>query len=289
LNISTSTRIPLRLLQAVGQLACRYATYIPVVRSTASSFFAAMRGGKGNHRYLSPRQLDDITLWRSVLASAVTHASILQTTFQAVISLSKEYRSSAALRADVVAYSDASGRERGLNGITIPEAIGVYIPGHAWLFFEWPEDVVPIACIELLAAIIAYLLVHFLLPNAKHCHLYIDNQNAISWSMGRIKTDDFFARNLCCLNSVLQGGFKDCFQSREYIKSEDNREADAISRRRFDLPTLRNIPRYRLGERLMSYLLQLFRSSDMLPLQTALEVPTMWASDNSVFFSPFPN
>jgi hypothetical protein len=31
LNISTSTRIPLRLLQAVGQLACRYATYIPVV------------------------------------------------------------------------------------------------------------------------------------------------------------------------------------------------------------------------------------------------------------------
>ena len=288
LNVSPSTKVPLRLLQAIGQLAFRYSAYIPVVRSTASSFFSAIRGGKGTHRFLAQRQVDDIVLWRCMLRSALTHASILQTPFSAVISLSKEYRHLAYQRADVVAYSDASGREKGPNGSTLPEAIGVFVPGVAWLFFEWPEDAVPIACIELLASIIAYLLVNFLLPNAKHCHLYIDNQNAISWSMGRITTNDTFARNLCCLNALLQGGFRGCFQSREYIRSQDNVIADAISRRRSH-PELANTPRFRLGAQLKTFLLGLFRSSDMPPLQILLEQHTMWDSDNSVSFSPYPN
>lgn len=283
LHLSSSTKVTLRLLQAIGQLAYRYSAYIPVVRSTASSFFSAIRGGKGTHRYLAQRQIDDIMLWRSVLRSALTHATILQAPFSAVISLSKEYRHLAYQRADAIGYSDASGREKGPNGSILPEAIGVFIPGVAWLFFEWPEDVVPIACIELLASIVAYLLVNFCLPAAKHCHLYIDNQNAISWSMGRITTNDTFARNLCCLNALLQGGFRGCFQSREYIRSQDNVIADAISRRRFP-QELENTPRYRLGEQLKNFLLGLFKSSDMPPLQTLLEQHTMWDSDNSASF-----
>lgn len=202
--------------------------------------------GKGTHRHLSQRQIDDILLWRSVLVTAFTHAKILQTSFDAVILLSKEYRHLAPSRADVLAYSDASGREDQPGVMLVKEALGIYVPEKGYLFWEWPADAVPIACIELLASIIAYLLTNYLVPGAKHVHLYIDNQNAIAWSMGKIKTEDVFARNLCCLNALIQGGLRGCFQSREYIRSKDNRVADAISRRQLDLPELRHIPRYRL-------------------------------------------
>jgi hypothetical protein len=129
---------------------------------------------------------------------------------------------------------------------------------------------VPIACIELLASIIAYLLTNYLVPGAKHVHLYIDNQNAIAWSMGKIKTEDVFARNLCCLNALIQGGLRGCFQSREYIRSKDNRVADAISRRQLDLPELRHIPRYRLEEGLETYFLELCKSCANRPLEMLL-------------------
>lgn len=78
-----------------------------------------------------------------MLRSALAHAKVLQTTFGAVISLSKEYRLLAYQRADAVAYSDASGRSIRPNGSVEFEAIGVYVPGCAWLFYEWPEDIVP--------------------------------------------------------------------------------------------------------------------------------------------------
>ena len=285
LSVLPTTKVSLRLLQALGQLSLRYAVYIPVVRSTASSFFAAIRSGRGTHRCLSQRQIDDIFLWRSVLVSAVTHSKLLQTSFSAVISLSKEYRHLAYIRANGVAYSDASGREVTSESVIIREAIGVYVPGRGYLFWEWPLDTVPIACIELLASIIAYLLTNYLLPNVTHCHLYIDNQNAISWSMGKIKTEDTFARNLCCLNSLLQGGWRGCFQSREYIRSKDNRVADAISRRNLDLPELQNIPRYQLEESLINYFLELSKSCESRPLEMLLTQRMMSDLTSSAHFS----
>jgi len=286
LQVSTETRLSLRLVQAVAQLALRYSVYIPVLRYTASSFFAAIRGGKGSSRILSQRQVDDILLWRSVLFGAVTHADVLRTSFRAVISLSKEYRHLAHLKAAIVAFSDASGRVQSAKGThTLPEAIGVYIPGRAWLFWEWPEDAIPIACIELLASIVAYMLCVQLLPDSKHCHLYIDNQNAISWSSGRVKTDDYLARNLTCLNSLMQGAYKDSFQSREYIRSEDNYVADAISRRKFNLPELSSIPRYQVGPELTNFFLMLYKSSESLPLEKVAKLHTMWDSNNSAPFS----
>ena len=286
LRVSTSTSLSLRLVQAVAQLALRYSVYIPVLRYSASSFFATIRGGKGTYRILSQRQVDDILLWRSVLFVAFSHADVLRTTFSAVISLSKEYRHLAHLKADSIAFSDASGRELSTSDApSLHEAIGVYIPGVAWLFWEWPEDVIPIACIELLASIVAYMLCVHLLPDSKHCHLYIDNQNAISWSSGRIKTDDYLARNLTCLNSLMQGAYKDSFQSREYIRSEDNFVADAISRRKFNLPELSHIPRYQMDRELTDFFLRLYKSSESLPLEKVAKLHIMWGSNNSVPFS----
>ena len=256
-----------------------------MLRATSSSFFSAIRGGKGSHRRLSQRQIDDIFLWRCVLLTALTHAKILQTSFNAVISLSKEYRHLAYQRADCVAYSDASGREMESGIVNAREALGIYVPGRGYLFWEWPVGAVPIACIELLASIIAYLLTAYLLPDAKHCHLYIHNQNAIAWSMGKIKTEDNFARNLCCLNALIQGGLKGCFQSREYIRSKDNRVADAISRRNLDLPELRNIPRYQLEKSLEDYFLELFKSCANRPLEMLLTQRMMSDLTNSAPFS----
>jgi hypothetical protein len=288
LQVSVTTKVSLRLIQAIAQLTLRYSTYIPVLRSTASGFFASIRGGKGNHRLLSQRQVDDILLWRSVLFVAVTHAGILQTTFSAVISLSKEYRHLADMISDCVVYSDASGRDSTPITLTpLPEAVGVYVPDVAWLFWEWPEDEIPIACIELLASIIAYMLCNFMLPNTKHCHLYIDNQNAISWSAGRVKTEDYLARNLTCLNSLIQGAYRDCFQSRQYIRSEDNHVADAISRRRFNLPELRNTPRYQLAPELIHFFLKLYRSSESLPLEIVAGQTTMLGLNSLVPFLPW--
>ena len=257
-----------------------------MARYTASSFFASIRGGKGSFRILTQRQVDDILLWCSILFVAVTHADVLRTTFQAVISLNKEYRHLAHLKADRLVFSDASGRELSI-AVTppLPEAIGVYIPGIAWLFWEWPEDIIPIACIELLASIVAYMLCVHLFPDSKHCHLYIDNQNAISWSSGRVKTDDYLARNLTCLNSLMQGAYKDSFQSREYITSEDNFVADAISRRKFNLPELSSIPRYQVGPELTNFFLMLYKSSESLPLEKVAKLHTMWDSNNSAPFS----
>ena len=88
--------------------------------------------------------------------------------------------------------------------------------------------------------------------------------------MGKIKTEDVFARNLCCLNALIQGGLRGCFQSREYIRSKDNRVADAISRRQLDLPELRHIPRYRLEGGLETYFLELCKSCANRPLEMLL-------------------
>lgn len=241
-------------------------------------------------RQLSQRQVDDILLWRSVLCVSITHAGVLQTTFSAVISLSKQYRHLAYLRADCVVYSDASGREiTSASATPRPEAVGVYLPSVAWLFWEWTDEPIPIACIELLASILAYMLCNFLLPNTKHCHLYIDNQNAISWSAGNVKTDNSLARNLTCLNSLIQGGYRGCFQSRQYIRSEENVVADAISRRNFDRPELQRIPRYQVGPELIQCFRTLYRSSESLPLEILAKQHIMWGSRNSAPFLLWPN
>jgi len=283
-QISTSSIIPLKVMQCVAQLAHRYSLHIPWTRATASSFFAST---KGSHPVrLSQRQVDDIYLWRWILTTAVTDASILQTSFDSVIHSAKEFRSEAVGWADVIAYTDASGRET-RNSIMLPEALGVFLPGVAWLFWEWPGDPSHISNMELLASILGFLLALHMKPNSHHCHIYIDNTNAISWQMGKIKTNHFFSRNLVCFNALVQGVYSGCCQTRQYIPSKANNIADAISRRIFDLPELRDIPSFRLHQNVVDCLIELSKPFENRPLQILLEKHIISALSNSAsFFVP---
>jgi len=283
-HVDTTTVLPLKVMQCVAQLAHRYSLHIPWTRATASSFFMAT---KGNHPVrLSQRQVDDIYLWRWVLTAAVTDASILQTSFDSVIHTAKEFRSEAAQWADIMVYTDASGRET-RNSLILPEALGVFIPGVAWLFWEWPGAPSHISNMELLAAILGFLLVLYMKPDSHHCHIYIDNTNAISWQMGKIKTDHYFSRNLVCLNALVQGVYSGCCQTRQYIPSKQNKVADAISRRSFDLPELRDIPAFRPHPNAVLCLIELSKPFESRPLQILLEKHIMSALNNSAaFFVP---
>jgi hypothetical protein len=70
---------------------------------------------------------------------------------------------------------------------------------------------------------------HQLRPLLTHIHLYIDNQNAEAWSRGIICNDSNLSNCLVYVNSLLQTSCNK-IQTRAYIKSEMNIDADAISR-----------------------------------------------------------
>ena len=282
-DVTSHTRLKLKAVQRLAQLALRYSVHIPVLSGSAYNFFAATKG-KGPTRRLSQRQIDDVWLWRWVLRRSFTHATLLQSSFRSVIIATKKYRDTALLFAESIVYTDASGRE--CNGLEVleVEAMGVYIPQKAWLFFEWPGLPFHISCFELLASVIGFLLALHINPQLSHVHLFIDNCNAIAWSTGKIKTDHYFSRNLVTLNALSQGAYKGCCQSRQYIPSKENRVADAISRRRFDIPELQDIHRYRLAPHVIDCLIELSQCSATRPLEIVLGIPTMWASDNFVSF-----
>ena len=219
-----------------------------------------------------------------MLHISFSHASLLQASFSSVIFASKKYKHLAASYANIKTYTDASGRTTDTE--MLPEALGLFIPNIAWLFFEWPGEPSHIANLELLAAILGFLFALFVRPKSTHCHLYIDNTNAITWTLRKIKSNNFFSRNLVSLNALSQGVYKDCCQTREYIKSKDNMIADAISRHQFNLPQLVGIPRFQLAPEAINCLIQLSLPSESQPLVTVLGRHIMSDLDSSPLFLP---
>ena len=89
-----------------------------------------------------------------------------------------------------------------------------------------------IAVLEFIAAISAFLFALYLKPSSDHVHLFIDNQNAISWSSGGFKKQSNIVVSLVFINSLLQSSFG-VIQTRSYIQSKNNTHADQISRTSF--------------------------------------------------------
>jgi hypothetical protein len=127
------------------------------------------------------------------------------------------------------AYSDAT-----------MHIMGCFVPQQGWVLLD-SNDILPhnqddrnnvsIAHLEYIAFILTFLLLHHLQPHLPHYHIHIDNQNAQAWSSGRVKTSDPTANSLTLINSMLQVALKKD-QSRSYITSEMNFEADAITRQK---------------------------------------------------------
>jgi hypothetical protein len=115
--------------------------------------------------------------------------------------------------------------------------MGAYVPNlgfcqvHLADIFEDTKSLT-IAHYELLAFIITFLFTMFLNPTSTAIHIFIDNQNAMAWSSGQIGTNDHLANVLTLLNGFLQAGFN-ITQTRSYIESKKNTQADQISRRVF--------------------------------------------------------
>jgi hypothetical protein len=116
------------------------------------------------------------------------------------------------------------------------ETMGAYIPLLGFCQVELIDLIdspsSTIAHYELLAFIIAFLLAIFLNPHCAAIHIHVDNQNALAWSSGHIGTNDQLANILTLMNCFLQVGFN-TIQTRCYIASKDNVQADQISRRSF--------------------------------------------------------
>jgi hypothetical protein len=136
-------------------------------------------------------------------------------------------------------------------------SLGVYYPPYGWLFHDWSSnDKHDIAMVEFLAHVIGYVFTIHVNPSCKHVHLWIDNKNAQAWSGGRIKTDANFSTNLCFFNSFLQGSYRNCTQTRDYIPTKANKIADSISRRDFCMVEAA-LPRYHLSKSFIDFLQQL--------------------------------
>ena len=261
-------RLTVRQLQSLAGLSLRYSRYIHLLRQCAFSMFRCIRGHRNKNTLitLSVRVTHDILLWRTVLKSAYFDARLLQTPFNNVIYNDAEFMHTASNNADLCVFCDAA---------STPNAIGIFIPGVAYLSYVWPHpSSEPIATFELLGAVLAYFMAVSLCP-CRHIHVYIDNQNAIACATGRCRSDNQFALHLVTLNCYLQALHPHTVQTRSYVNTQDNPVADGISRLRFNNPLLAGLPRYELSEQLADFLIALSSSSPVVPFQTLLTQHTL--------------
>ena len=224
-SLSSSTRLPLRVIQTLAGLTARYGFLIPLLRPTPYVFYALLRQ-RSTSINLSSSALSVIRLWRHYLIFAFSHPSVLSTPipeFYYNSSLSGSRNMSAW--SPTVVFSDAT-----------LHSLGIYLQDIGWCHIsvsDFTHLQPSIAILEFIAAILAFLFVHRLSPPASaHVHLFIDNQNAEAWSAGRFKSHSNLTVSLVFLNSILQSALG-LVQTRSYIRSEDNIHADAISRRSF--------------------------------------------------------
>jgi len=248
-----STLIPLHTVQSLASLCYYNGQYFPLCRSTGSIFFRALRGYSCRPRTLSKLQIECVCLWRSYLIFAFTHATALSSPMYDVYHNNPHtYPITKRSFVGPVGFTDAD-----------LYCSGAYIPslGFCQVYFADLADCssLTIAHYELLAFIIAFLLAIFLNPQCAAIHIHIDNQNALAWSSGRIGTNDQLANVLSLMNCFLQVGFN-MTQTRCYIASKDNVQADQISRRSFT--NYENLTQYYPNSHLIKFLRDLVNQPD---------------------------
>lgn len=283
-TITTTTVVPLHTVQCVASLAHCYGKLFPLVRHTASVFYNALRGrsmGPTATRRLTSRQIDSIELWREYLFAAHAHASIVSSPLTDVYYNDPVIGGNVYKAGGLEVYSDAS-----------EIALGGYVPELGWFEIKvadllanagLPCDTkIPIAYLEMIAYIVVYAFAVAMQPSTQHVHVHVDNQNALQWAAGHISTTSDIANTCVLANALLQVSYG-VLQTRSYIRSEENKIADAISRLRYR--GYATVPEYRLGPQLERFcvdLLNMHDSSAWLKRVNTLMPP---GCDVSSFFS----
>jgi hypothetical protein len=224
---------------------------------------------KGQHqqptsaRYFSDRQIVCVALWRDFLFAAHSHASIVSSPLNDVYYNDPVIGGKVYMAGGLEVYSDAS-----------EVALGGYIADLGWFEIKVedllaaaglpPNTKIHIAYLEMIALIVVYLFAVAMQPDIKHVHVYVDNQNAQGWATGNIKTDNDIANNCVCVNSYLQVSLG-VLQTRSYLPSAENKNADAISRLIFRENSA--LQEYRLERPLLIFLCDLLttRNSSAWP------------------------
>ena len=200
----------------------------------------------------SPRKLISLTrsaitvisLWRSVLQLAFTSPTILTTPIWEfyLTSCGPPPFPLPSHRELYSVYTDAT-----------LEDIGLYVDQLGWCHISvesFNASGLTIATLEFFAAILGFLFAIHLQPSP-HVHIFIDNQNAGSWSSGRFHTRSNLIVSLVFLNSSFQN-YLNVAQTRSYIRSEDNVNADNISRRLFK--QYEELPRFSPSSQILKFL-----------------------------------
>ena len=271
-DLTTSQLYPTLLFQCLCGLVARYGFIIPALRYTTSIFYRLLRGAASRRRFTN-LTIFTVQLWREYLIYAFNHSSILSTPCFEFFHNSPEAYNPALLADSFASYSDAT--------LTV---IGVFVPNLGWcevIVSAFTDSAHSIANLEFIALILSFFLAHFLNPAQKHIHLFVDNQNAQAWASGVIRNDSNLSISLTCINSFLQSSLG-IVQTRAYIKSADNKDADAISRQRF--LNLKNLPRFSATSAMLLFLKSLVDLPDTNPFVNLHKVHTMSLSAG---FCPF--
>ena len=275
-DITTSTMIPLKSLQVIASLSFYNSQYLVLMRYAPSVLFKTLDRGDGP-RSLNARQIDCINTWRDLMVYSFSHTQVLHT------SLYDMYHNSPMTKPILTPM--------GLEIFTDSEmtTMGNFVPGLGWLDLA-VETVFGIGVVrsiahyEFVAFIVAFLFAKFLAPHSDILHIRVDNSNAQTWSTGSFGTNDSIVNNITCANCFLQIAFKTT-QTRKYIKSEDNQDADEISRKRF--ANLDKLPRYCATSPLLVFLRKLVKPRDLTALAIAQLIHMLQESGVSSLFSLF--
>ena len=205
-----------------------------------------------------------IKLWREFLVHAFSFPSTLSTPTKDYFHNNHASFDPFKLLDSYSAYSDST-----------LHTIGVYVPSKGFLHLQtssFTDSPLSIANYEFIALILSFLLALHVNPSADHVHLFVDNQNAESWSRGRVNTDSNLSVSLTVVNCILQSLLR-VVQTRSYIKSEDNLNADSISRNTF--VNYENLPQFSPTNPMLTFLSSLVKAPEPHPYRLHQEVHTI--------------
>jgi hypothetical protein len=223
---TTKTAFSISTIQVLTSLFYRYGLFVPLLRHTASILYHALRGDpKRLVRRLSYAQLDCISSWRHFLILSFSRSSLLSTPCYDYFHNSPDSRDLSEFGFHpYCCYTDAT-----------LSTIGLFAPGLGWCQCRLSEFVPGdwiIANVEMLGLILGFAFAVFLSPSQPSVHMFVDNQNAEAWSRGSVKTTGLITNILININAALQATLRRT-QTREYLDSKSNIDADAISRNAF--------------------------------------------------------
>ena len=266
-TIHPNQSYPIALFQCLSGLTNRYAPFIPLLRFTPSIFYRLLRGPPSNQRRRFTRlSMHCIKLWREFLVHAFSFPSTLSTPMTDYFHNNHASFDPFKLLDSYSAYSDST-----------LHTIGVYVPSKGFLHLQtssFADSPLSIANYEFIALILSFLLALHVNPSADHVHLFVDNQNAESWSRGRVNTDSNLSVSLTVVNCILQSLLR-VVQTRSYIKSEDNLNADSISRNTF--VNYENLPQFLPTNQMLKFLSSLVKAPDPHPYHLLQEIHTILA------------